>query len=71
MPGSNILNSHFKIIEINTKSHTTADPTATPPAVAAICLKSEGCCWACGGCATAGGGGGGALRAGREDLKEI
>ncbi len=24
----------------------TADPTATPPAVAAICLKSEGCCGA-------------------------
>lgn len=32
---------------ILTKVHllTTADPTATPPAVAAICLNKDGCCW--------------------------
>lgn len=48
---------------------TTAEPTATPPAVAAICLKRDGC-WgaaATGAAATGAGGGAGATRAGTLD----
>lgn len=35
-----------------------AEPTATPPAVAAICPNSPGC-WGCGAAWTGAGGGGG------------
>lgn len=53
------------------KVHTTAEPTATPPAVAAICANNPGCFGAAaagggtaagGGGAALGGGGGGAAR---------
>lgn len=48
---------------------TTADPTATPPAVAAICLNIDGCSATAVGAAVAGAGGwAGAVRAGSVEL---
>lgn len=38
---------------LRNKIRTTADPTATPPAVAAICPKRDGC-WGCAAAAGAG-----------------
>lgn len=47
------------------KLRTTADPTATPPAVAAIWLNIDGCWdWACAGAGAEGGAWAGKLRVG-------
>lgn len=58
------ININTKCISLNYKSQmlgyilflTIAEPTATPPAVAAICLNKLGCSWATMGCAGAGAG---------------
>ena len=59
---------YYQDILLSKVLHTTADPTATPPAVAAICLNNPGCCGAAAG-AIIGCDGGGACWAGTWLLK--